>query len=90
MTQERLDTLMEFPCSFAIKAMGLAADDFDGLVVTIVRQYVPNLSEAAVRSKPSAAGKYLSVTIAFEADSRAQLDDIYRALSAEKRILMAL
>ena len=90
MTQERPDTVMEFPCSFAIKAMGLAADDFDALIVTIVRQYVPNLSEGAVRSKPSAAGKYLSVTITFEADSRAQLDDIYRALSAEKRILMAL
>ncbi len=90
MTQEHQDSVIDFPCDFAIKAMGLAVDNFDALVVAIVRQHVPNLGEAAVSCKPSAAGKYLSVTISFEAESRAQLDNIYLALSAEKRVLMAL
>lgn len=90
MTQERLDTLMEFPCSFAVKAMGLATDDFDALVAAIVRQHVPNLGEGAISSKPSAAGKYLSVTVTFQAESRAQLDNLYRALSGHERILMTL
>lgn len=90
MTQERQDSVMEFPCTFAIKAMGLAADNFDALVFSLVNPHVPGLSEGCLRSKPSKEGKYLSVTITFQAESRAQLDDIYRALSAEKRILMAL
>jgi hypothetical protein len=90
MTHEPQQTLMEFPCPFTIKAMGAAADDFDALVASIVRQYVPDLGEGAVRSKPSKAGNYLAVTVTFEAESRAQLDNIYRALSGHERVLMAL
>lgn len=84
------DQLMEFPCSFAIKAMGLAQDDFDALVVSLVRQHVAELGEGAVSTKLSAAGKYLSVTVTFEAESRAQLDGIYRSISGHERVLMAL
>ncbi len=90
MSQEHLDTIFEFPCSFAVKAMGLAADDFDLLVVSIIRQHVPNLSEGAVKCTPSTAGKYVSVTVSFEAQSREQLDNLYRDLSGNKRVLMAL
>lgn len=82
--------LMEFPCRFSVKAMGLAADDFDALIFSLIRQHVPELSEGALNSKPSAAGKYLSVTVTFEARSRAQLDEIYHSLSAHERVLMAL
>lgn len=84
------DQVMEFPCSFAIKAMGLAEDDFDALVVSLVRQHVADLNEAAVSTKPSAGGKYISVTVTFEAESREQLDNIYRSVTAHDRVLMAL
>ncbi len=84
------DQLMDFPCSFAIKAMGLATDDFDVLVVSLVRPHVKDLNEGAVSSKPSKGGKYISVTITFEAESREQLDNIYRSVSGHERVLMAL
>ena len=67
MTIKDEELLMEFPCSFAVKAMGKAADDFDALVFSLVSQHVPNLGEGAVRSKASGGGKYLSVTVTFEA-----------------------
>ncbi len=84
------DQLMDFPCSFAIKAMGLATDDFDVLVVSLVRPHVKDLNEGAVSSKPSKGGKYISVTVTFEAESREQLDNIYRSVSGHERVLMAL
>ncbi len=84
------DQLMEFPCSFAIKAMGLATDDFDALVVSLIRPHVKDLNEGAVSSKPSKGGKYTSVTVTFEAESREQLDNIYRSVSGHERVLMAL
>ncbi len=86
----RDEQLMEFPCRFAIKVMGLAADDFDALVVSLVRKHVADLNEGAVRTKPSANGKYLSVTVTFQAESREQLDNIYRSVTAHERVLMAL
>ena len=84
------DTLLEFPCQFSIKAMGLAAPDFDATVVQIVRRHAPDLGEGSVRVRPSSGGKYLSVTVTFEATSKAQLDAIYQDLTDHDRILMSL
>ncbi|MBF0256296.1 MAG: DUF493 domain-containing protein [Gammaproteobacteria bacterium] len=82
--------LLEFPCEITIKAMGLATADFEYLVVELVRNHVPNLGENAVRSRASNGGKYLSVSVAVQAQSRAQMDAIYQDLSAHERVLMAL
>jgi putative lipoic acid-binding regulatory protein len=87
---EENQTLLEFPCEFSVKAMGLTADDFDALVFEIVSRHVPNLSEGAVRSRPSKGGKYTSITVTFEATSKEQLDAIYYALTDHERILMSL
>ncbi len=84
------ETLFEFPCRFSVKAMGLAEEDFDALVAGIVRRHVPGLGEGAVTSRPSKGGKYLSVTVTFEATSKAQLDAIYQALTDHERVLMSL
>ena len=84
------DTLLEFPCEFPIKAMGLAEHGLDTLVVEIVRRHVPDLPEGAVRSQPSSGGKYLSVTVTFQAESKAQLDALYQELTAHEKIVMVL
>jgi len=84
------ETLLKFPCQFSVKAMGLATDDFDLLVVEIINRHVPRLSEGAVKIRPSREGKYISVTVSFQASSKAQLDAIYQALSDNDRVLMSL
>lgn len=84
------DSLLEFPCQFAIKAMGKNSDAFDVLVVGIVRRHVSDIHEGAVSIRPSKAGTYLSVTVMIEASSRQQLDAIYQDLSDHPDILMAL
>jgi len=81
---------LSFPCPFPIKAMGRDEDDFDALVVGIVRKHVRNISENAVKTRASHAGKYMSVTVTIQAMSRAQLDKIYLDLTAHERVLMAL
>ena len=81
---------LQFPCSFPIKAMGLASDTFDALVVSIVRRHAPDIGEAAVTVRPSAGGKYLAVTVTIVATSRAQLDAIYHELVACEQVLVAL
>ena len=84
------ETLLTFPCEFPIKAMGKAADDFDALVVSLVRKHSPDLAEGAVKSRLSKGGRFVSVTVTIRAQSREQLDNIYLDLSAEGRVLMAL
>jgi putative lipoic acid-binding regulatory protein len=84
------ETLLEFPCDFPIKAVGRAADDFDALIASLVRRHVPDLGEGAISVRPSRDGNYLSVTVVIRAQSQEQLDNIYRDLTANERVVMAL
>ena len=84
------DSPLQFPCDFPIKVMGKAAEDFDALVVSLVRRHVADLAEGAVQLRPSSGGRYVSVTVTIQATSREQLDNLYRELSAHERVLMVL
>jgi uncharacterized protein len=84
------ESLLEYPCEFPIKVFGKAGSELDALVFRLVRPHVPDLGEAAIRSRLSRHGRYEAVTIVVQAASRAQLDDIYRALSDCEDILMVL
>jgi putative lipoic acid-binding regulatory protein len=79
-----------YPAWVPIKAMGLATAEFETLVIGIVRHHMGDLTENAVSTRPSANGKYVSVTVNVYAQSRAQLEAAYRALRADARVLMTL
>jgi len=84
------DSLFKFPCEFPIKAIGRKIDDLDAIVFSIVHRHVPSLSEAAIRSRLSKQGNYISLTITIMATSRQQLDAIYQDLTACEYIMMVL
>ncbi len=78
------------PCSFPLKAFGHHRDDFEALVVSVVRRHVGADEELEVRSRQSHGGKYLAVTVTFIAQSREQLDRLYLELSQNERVLLTL
>ncbi len=80
----------DFPCDYAVKAMGLAEEGFDELVVSIVRRHCPDIAEGAVSSRESSGGKYVSVTVNIRADSHDQLNRIYQDLSDHDKVLSRL
>ena len=84
------DSIFDFPCEFTIKAMGKADNNFDCLVVSLIREFYPELQEGAVQTKLSKGAKYMSVTVTIQAQNREQLDSIYLALTSEARVLVAL
>ncbi|MCA9792642.1 MAG: DUF493 domain-containing protein [Candidatus Eremiobacteraeota bacterium] len=84
------ESLMEFPCSFQVKAMGLAGEDFVEHVVALVRAQMASHEPHEVSSRPSSGGKYWSVTVTIEARSRAQIDRIYQSLTDSDLVLYAL
>ena len=90
MTVSDTEQLFQFPCDFPIKAMGCALPGFTDQVVKIVKNHVPYIPQHAISSNSSKNGKYISVTVVITATSRAQLDDIYRELTACESVLMAL
>ncbi len=80
----------EFPCQYQIKAMGLDDGSFRDTVVEIVGRHCERIDDHHVSCRASANGKYLSVSITIEAQSREQLDAIYDALTAHDKVLMRL
>jgi putative lipoic acid-binding regulatory protein len=87
---ERRKLLLEFPTEFPLKAIGTGPEDFEALVLDIVRKHVPGLLDSASTTRPSGAGNYLAVTVTFMAESQEQLDAIYMELTAQPRVKMLL
>ena len=81
---------LKFPCEFPIKAMGKTDCELDIIVVEIVRRHAPDLTEAAVYTRESKAGNYVSVTVRVKATSRAQLDAIYQDLVDCEAVIIAI
>lgn len=79
-----------FPCRFPIKVMGKNLPGFETTVVALVRRHAPDFDAATVQSRLSKGDRYLSLTLTVHATSRAQLDAIYRDLTACEDVAMAL
>lgn len=90
LTLKEGETLLEFPCEFPIKAMGLTCVELEVAVVEIINRHVDDLSEGAVKMKPSRNGKYTAITIHITARSKDQLDLIYIDLTACEHVSIAL
>jgi putative lipoic acid-binding regulatory protein len=80
----------DFPSEFPIKVMGRQDGDLRALTQAIVERHAGPLADDRVRVRTSADGNFLAITYLVNAQSRAQMDDIYRELTACKAVLMAL
>lgn len=83
-------SLIEYPCAFPIKVMGLNAPGFAEAIVALVQQFDTGFEPASLVSRPSKAGNYLGLTITLTATSREQLDDLYRTLSTHPLVRYVL
>ncbi len=87
---ETQESLFEFPCAFPLKIMGLASDDPAQAVLEVVLRHAPDFDAATMEMRASSAGRYLSLTCTINATSRAQLDRLYRELSAHPLVSIVL
>jgi len=84
------DSLIEYPCDFPIKVMGLKVDGYIEAMRYVVRQFDPDWTEDRLETRESAGGKYLGLTFTVRATSRAQLDELYRTLSSHPMVKVVL
>ncbi len=83
-------TAAEFPCDFPIKVMGRRDGDLRREAQSIVERHSGPLADERIRVRHSKDGNFVAVTFMIRADSRPQVDQIYRELTACKAVLMAL
>lgn len=87
---EQEDTLLEFPCDFPLKIMGLADGALVQTALGIVQRHAPDFDGANMEMRASSGGKYLSLTCTINATSKAQLDALYRELSGHPAVRVVL
>jgi hypothetical protein len=83
-------TQQDFPGEFPIKVMGRHDSDLRALTQAIIERHAGNQPDSSIRTRTSSDGNFLALTYLVHADSRRQLDAIYRELTACKAVLMAL
>ncbi|MFN2348020.1 MAG: YbeD family protein [Thioalkalivibrio sp.] len=84
------ETLMEFPCDFPLKVMGASVPEFSEQVARIVERHVPATPQSAFSQRLSRGGRYLAITVRVQVHSQAQLDALYRELTACELVTMVL
>jgi uncharacterized protein len=81
---------LQFPTEFPIKVMGRHDSDVKALTRDIIGRHAGPIGEDSIKVRTSGDGNFIAVTYTITAQSRDQLDAIYRELTACKAVLMAL
>lgn len=84
------ETLLEFPCAFPLKIMGLANDSLAQAVLEVVLRHDPTFQGVTMEMRASSGGKYVSLTCTINATSKPQLDALYRELTSHPLVKVVL
>ena len=84
------ESLIQFPCTFPIKIVGVNVPEFYTAICAIAQKYDPSFSEAKIKSRHSKTGKYRSLAISLYITERSTLDAIYAALTDCEQVKWAL
>lgn len=76
----KFDELLDFPCDFNFRVMGLATDSLADEIIAVVQQHAPGDYSPEVR--PSSKGTYHSVSVSVVVTSKNHVETLYRSLSA--------
>ena len=88
-TNERI-SLIDYPCDFPIKVMGLRVEGFEDAMVDIACNFDPQFNRKRIETRLSSGGNYLGITLHVWATSREQLDALYRTLCAHPMVKVVL
>lgn len=84
----KLHELLEFPCSFTYKVMGLAKPELTDQIVEVVQRHVPGDYVPSV--KPNSKGNFHSVSITITATNIEQIEKLYEELAKLELVRMVL
>ena len=83
------EDLLEFPCHYQFKAVGVAGESFQQAIVAAIAQHAAVPSDS-VRCKPSGKGNYQSVSVLITLYNYQQLTSIYAEMRKVDGLKMLL
>ena len=80
---------LNFPCEYPIKVIGQDEDDFFAFVIDLVTRHAPEVMPHEFSVNRSSGGKYAAVSVTIIAESRQQVNALYKEMGEHKRIKVA-
>jgi putative lipoic acid-binding regulatory protein len=84
------ESLIEFPCEFPIKVMGLRREGFAQAMIEALSDLVPNIAAEKIEMRVSKQATYISLTLYVDTHSKAHLDQIYLRLTGHPWVKVVL
>lgn len=78
--QTKFDELLDFPCDFGFKIMGLTGPTLQDQILAVVQKHAPG--DYRPQQRPSSKGNYTSISISVIVHSKDHIELLYRELSA--------
>lgn len=85
----RTEDLLEFPCHYTFKAVGVSGDEFCERIISAAGSCAV-FSREAVHVRPSTKGTYQSVSLIIRLENYQQLKDIYAGMKQVPGLKMLL
>jgi putative lipoic acid-binding regulatory protein len=82
--------LIEYPCTYVFKAIGLSGADFPEHVRSLVSRVVGYVAPDSCSVRASAGGKYESVTVHVTLDTEETRRRVYQVLWEDERVVFYL
>lgn len=83
-------TLMEFPCNFPVKIIGVNTDAILEDIKKIVINHFPEFNQEHISHKLSGKNNYLAITVTVIAIDQDMLDAFYQELTKHPDVKMVL
>jgi uncharacterized protein len=84
------ESALQFPCDVPVKMFGRNVGEFRVTALALIRAHFSGVAESDLVERLSREGTYLSLTVTVRAESREQIDALYRELSTHDSVMMAL
>jgi uncharacterized protein len=87
---EPTEELLKFPVDYPIKVVARRRDNLRADIDAIVRQHVPDLTEAQITERESNQQHFIAFTYTINAQSKEQVVALANALQASKDVIMLI
>jgi len=78
----KFDEILDFPCEFGFRIMGLATDELPIKVNAVFDVMTPNQYKQLPGVRASSSGKYHSISYSLTVTSKEHIESLYKTLSA--------
>jgi len=77
----KFDEILEFPCEFGFRIMGLASDELPKKINAVLDKETPKQYKQLPGVRVSSTGKYHSISYSLTVSSKEQIEGLYKTLS---------